>query len=221
MLVNLPAKLSTYKCWIFDCDGVLLNSNEVKTEAFRTSVIGYGSEKADELVNYHILNGGISRFKKFDYFFEAILGRAPKKGEMDELLKSFAKVTIEGLLNCDEAEGLRELLDAIPSDVPKLVVSGGAQSELREIFKQRGLAPYFTAIYGSPDTKEAILIRERKNNVLSDPAIYIGDSRYDYEAATACGLDFIFVYGWTEFKDWQEYFSNKDVLLYEGISKIK
>jgi len=124
------------------------------------------------------------------------------------------------LLACDEAEGLRDLLDAIPPDVPKLVASGGAQNELRSVFDQRGLTPYFTAIYGSPDTKEIILTRERNNGIINDPALYIGDSRYDYEAAHSCGLDFIFVYKWTEFTGCREYFVDKNIPIAKHMAEL-
>jgi phosphoglycolate phosphatase-like HAD superfamily hydrolase len=217
---KLPEILSNFKCWVFDCDGVLLDSNRVKTEAFGTAVQDYGQDPADALVSYHIENGGISRFKKFDYFFATILGRPPKQGELDTVLERFSDATIQGLRTCADAEGLRDLLNAIPPDVPRIVVSGGAQSELRAIFEERGLAQYFTAIYGSPDTKEVILNRERDNGIVSDPAIFIGDSRYDYEAATHCGLKFIFLHEWTEFTDWRDYFSAKDSRVEKNIQAL-
>ena len=47
----------------FDCDGVILNSNKVKTNAFYKIALEYGDESAKKLVNYHIKNGGISRYK--------------------------------------------------------------------------------------------------------------------------------------------------------------
>ena len=33
------------------------------------------------------------------------------------------------------------------------------------------------------------------------PALFIGDSQYDYRAASAAGLDFVFLSGWSEVKD--------------------
>jgi len=80
--VKLCDQLLSYKSWIFDCDGVLLDSNRVKTEAFHSAVLDYGCEYADRLVAYHVEHGGISRFKKFEYFFDNILGKAPEKEEM-------------------------------------------------------------------------------------------------------------------------------------------
>ena len=61
-------KLSKYKNLFFDCDGLILNSNKIKTQAFKEVVSQYGEKASNELQNYHIKNGGISRYKKFNYF---------------------------------------------------------------------------------------------------------------------------------------------------------
>lgn len=209
-----------YRTWVFDCDGVLLDSNQVKTEAFRLAVLDYGQDVAGQLVDYHVANGGISRFKKFDYFFENILARSVHAGEMETVLARFSEATKQGLLTCDEAPGLRALLAAIPEDQPRIVVSGGAQDELREVFAKRGLAQYFTAIFGSPDTKETIFSRELSCGTLIEPAVYIGDSLYDYRAAMACNLDFIFVTGWSEFAQWEEFFADKNVRIIDNVSAL-
>ena len=57
-----------YKTMIFDCDGVLLDSNSAKSDAFYKVALPYGDNCARELLNFHKKNGGISRNKKFDYF---------------------------------------------------------------------------------------------------------------------------------------------------------
>ena len=59
---------------MFDCDGVLLNSNSLKTDAFYKSALDWGASPAKDLVNYHVQNGGISRYQKFDYFLVFLAG---------------------------------------------------------------------------------------------------------------------------------------------------
>ncbi|MDX1757946.1 MAG: HAD family hydrolase, partial [Marinobacter sp.] len=68
--------LSRYASWVFDCDGVILNSNRVKTEAFYQAALPYGESAARALVEYHVNNGGISRYAKFERFLTTILGQA-------------------------------------------------------------------------------------------------------------------------------------------------
>ena len=52
-----------YLTLVFDCDGVLLDSNKVKTDAFYKSALPYGENAANELVSYHKENGGISNVR--------------------------------------------------------------------------------------------------------------------------------------------------------------
>ena len=89
--------IAQYQTLIFDCDGVILNSNNVKTQAFYDVTQVYGRESAQALKDYHIKNGGISRYKKFEYFFTNILKRPARPQEIDKLLSDFSKKVREGL----------------------------------------------------------------------------------------------------------------------------
>jgi phosphoglycolate phosphatase-like HAD superfamily hydrolase len=210
-----------YKTWIFDCDGVLLDSNLIKTEAFYEIGLSYCKEQADELVVYHKQFGGISRFDKFKYFFETILQRKEYKEDLAAALVRYSLLVKSKLMQCPEAEGLRLFLDEIPEGSRKIVVSGGLQSEVRESFIQRGLADYFDAIYGSPANKMEILQKEVERGLLFFPAVFIGDSKYDYESAKAFGIDFIFVSCYSEFDGWRDYFKDKDALIVSNLSDIR
>ena len=63
-------ELNKYNTIIFDCDGVILNSNFQKIEAYRNTALAYGASKlqAEELVAHHVELTGISRYVKFKYF---------------------------------------------------------------------------------------------------------------------------------------------------------
>ncbi len=201
-----------YRTLVFDCDGVILDSNRVKTEAFRTAAMPYGESSARALVKHHVANGGVSRYLKFAYFLEYIVPEhapelIPEGAEpaMESLLSTYALSVRTGLMSCSVAEGLEELRAATPS-ARWLIVSGGDQKELREIFAARGLSSQFDGgIMGSPDTKDLILNREIEQGNIIRPALFLGDSRYDLQAATAAGLDFIFISGWTEMNDWPNF----------------
>lgn len=192
--------LDKYKTIVFDCDGVILDSNKVKTDAFYQAALLHGQDAAQAMVEYHVERGGVSRFKKFEWFVNVYQNG---DGDIEQLLDSYAEHVKNGLLNCDIADGLSELREKTP-DATWLVASGGAQSELREVFSTRDLKHMFNGgIFGSPDTKEEILERELNGSKL--PALFIGDSKYDYKASCAFGLDFIFLTQWTEVKDYTQW----------------
>ncbi|MDG9925609.1 MULTISPECIES: HAD family hydrolase [unclassified Pseudomonas] len=197
--------LEHYRTLVFDCDGVVLDSNRVKTEAFHAAALPYGKKAASELVAYHVAHGGISRYRKFEYLLRHILGRQESLEELQVLLQCYAGLVREGLLGCAVAPGLVELRERLP-DCRWMIVSGGDQAELREIFAMRGLAELFDGgIFGSPDAKDLILERELRRESIRQPALFIGDSRFDHQCARQSGLDFVFLHGWSEFKSWREY----------------
>lgn len=197
--------LRDYATLVFDCDGVILDSNRVKTEAFRTAASPYGDAAADALVAHHVAHGGISRYRKFAHFLKAIVPAGTAGPDLEALLGHYAAAVQEGLLSCRVAEGLAALRTATP-EARWLVVSGGDQAELRHVFAERGIAELFDGgIFGSPDTKDEILAREIAGGTVRMPGLFLGDSRYDHQAASTAGLDFLFLHGWSEFAQWRDY----------------
>tara|TARA_Y100000589_G_scaffold16820_1_gene13798 strand:+ start:213 stop:872 length:660 start_codon:yes stop_codon:yes gene_type:complete len=196
-------KLSSYKNLIFDCDGVILNSNKIKTKAFKDVVSCYGDQAAEDLKNYHLMNGGISRYAKFNYFLNAI---APnynidqKSIKLDVLISNYSKIVKNELENCEICSQIinyRKKSNAI-----WFVVSGSDQEELIKIFTKRKLVNIFDGgIFGSPLTKDQIFKNIFNNNHFDrSDSIYIGDSKYDYESAKHIGIDFVFISKWSQFK---------------------
>ncbi|MBR9867926.1 MAG: HAD family hydrolase [Oceanospirillales bacterium] len=202
--------ITQYQTLVFDCDGVILNSNKIKSQAFYEATKHFGHEPAQALVNYHMHNGGISRYAKVKYFINEILKQEFDETLYQDLLARFAQAVKGGLMTCDIAEGLPELKTKTKSKW--LVVSGGDQNELSEIFAARNLEKYFDGgIFGSPDSKDVILDREISAKNITRPALFLGDSKYDYQAASFANLDFVFLNQWTEVEDWKEFCKTHDL----------
>lgn len=204
--------LSGYSTIVFDCDGVVLNSNRIKTDAFRSAAIPYGLPAAEALVQHHIANGGVSRYIKFEHLLANIVTRmcpgvvpgidAPG---LDELLAVFSQEVREGLMSCSIAEGLFDLKSAT-KPTRWMIISGGDQEELSDVFMLRGIRSLFDGgIFGSPEAKDQIVAREIKAGNILFPALFLGDSRLDHEVASRHGLDFVFLSSWTEFSEWESY----------------
>lgn len=202
-LLRIKSLLNKYQTLVFDFDCVVLNSNKIKTQAFYEATKHFGHEPAQALVEYHVANGGISRYAKFEYFITQILQQPFDEALNQDLLERFANAVKQGLMMCEVAEGLDQLKAQTPN-ANWLIVSGGDQQELREVFAARDLAKYFEGgIFGSPDSKDTILAREIESGNITRPALFLGDSKYDYQAAKAAELDFLFLTQWTEVKDHQ------------------
>lgn len=196
--------VAKYKTLVFDCDGVILNSNRIKTDAFQFAALPYGEDAANQLVRHHVRNGGISRYKKFEYFFDAIANPKQDFG-LEVLLNRFAEAVTQGLMECDVADGLAELRERT-EHATWTIASGGDRSELNEVFARRGLDHLFDGgIHGSPEPKDEILARLERDGTLQRPALFLGDSVYDYEVARNTSIDFLFLSGWSEQANWQDF----------------
>lgn len=212
--------LQNYQTLVFDCDGVILNSNKVKTQAFYNAALPYGESAAQALVDHHVTHGGISRYRKFELFLETMVPRDQVGPSLEELLHAYADEIRHGLLTCDVTPELERLRDQT-SHAKWLIVSGGDQQELREVFAERGLMELFDGgIFGSPDTKDIILERERTCQNIAAPGLFLGDSRYDHIAATRAGLDFVFLSQWSEYAEWQSYCADNALPIFKGVSDL-
>jgi phosphoglycolate phosphatase-like HAD superfamily hydrolase len=209
------------KTLVFDCDGVILDSNRIKTEAFGHVAMQFGADAAEELVRFHVQHGGVSRYRKFEYLLVNILRRESDATEIESLARQYGLHVRDQLLLCPMTLGLKELRKAT-HHANWMVVSGGDQAELQYIFAERGLTSLFNrGIHGSPATKDEILSREIASRRLELPALFLGDSRYDHEAARRAGLDFIFIHQWTEFSGWLEYCEINDILALKSIELLR
>ena len=61
------------KAIIFDFDGVIAESTNIKTDAFVSIYNEYSEEVQARVKDYHVKNSGISRYKKILYYQKEIL----------------------------------------------------------------------------------------------------------------------------------------------------
>jgi phosphoglycolate phosphatase-like HAD superfamily hydrolase len=228
LLGQVLLNIRDYKTIVFDCDGVILDSNVVKTEAyFRTAKrLGVTDPQAQVLVDYHVKLGGISRYHKFDWFLREVLNQPATKEAIQVWLDTFSEELEEGLVNCNIADGL-ELLKAETPNATWMILSGGDQQEIRDLFHKRELPSGKTlaslfegGLFGSPDNKDEVLAREKASGHLRFPAMFVGDSKYDHEAATNAGLDFFFLSDWTEVADWKAYCEENNIQVLPRINHL-
>lgn len=179
------------KSVIFDFDGVLVESAEVKTDAFGQLFSGY-PDKVHEIVEYHKMNMGISRYVKFRYFYENILGKELSHNEEMELGERFSQIVLEKILIAPFVGGVLDFLDKYHKKISLFIASGTPNEELYYITKKRGISHYFKEIHGAPRKKPEILkdILSRYSWRAPD-VIFVGDAESDLKAAKESGVCFI------------------------------
>lgn len=176
---------------ILDFDGVILESVDVKTQAFR-ELFSFAPKHVDEIVNFHVQNGGMSRFDKIRHFYKHILKEPLSDEQYDFLCNRFSELVFDGVLKSPFVVGAEEFLRYFSVKTPLFVVSATPASELKEIVEQKDLLNYFKDIYGSPRTKlECIREILVNTNCTNENTIFIGDALNDYKASREAGVRFI------------------------------
>ena len=176
---------------VFDCDGVLIESVEIKTEAF-VALYPDHPEHHPAIVEHHQRHLGASRFEKFRWIEERLFGRAPDRERLQELGAAFSRLVFERARECPEVQGTTELLDLLEQlRIPRFIASGIPEEELVRLVTARGWAGRFAGIHGSPRHKEPIL-RAIAAELDAEPEalLFLGDGRTDYDAALATGAAF-------------------------------
>lgn len=186
-------QLSNYEIYIFDCDGVILDSNELKIEAMKNALEAHFSDQKiiDECVDYFRHNFGKSRFHHIVHFLDTIL-MVPldKRGNLEQLiLVDFSERCRTLYLSAELTPGFMTFLEQCKGK--RYVASGSEQGELRDIFFQRGLDMYFDGVFGSPTPKAALIqsILEQEKNT---NAVMFGDAESDMLSARQNKIDFVF-----------------------------
>ena len=189
----MSLNLSDYSIILLDFDGVILESVSVKTETFR-KLFADKTEFVDDIVNFHIQNGGMSRFDKFRYIYSEILHEELTEELFKSLCDDFAKYVYEGVINSPFVKGADKFIDRCYKEkIPLYLVSATPEEEIIRITKEIGIFDKFNHVYGSPMTKaDCIMQILQENKLTKDPkkALFFGDAINDYKAANKTGISF-------------------------------
>ena len=203
---------------IFDFDGVILDSNNVKTIAFKNISKRFGEGKSLALVNYHIKNGGVSRFVKIKWFVENVL-KNKNEDLIRNLVEEYGNEVSKSLESCSFRTDLFELKKKL-KNTQWSIASGGKQDEIINLLEKKLLLEIFdNGIYGSPTPKMEIVKKTIFNaeRNMKNKFVLIGDSYYDYKCAKENGIKFIFASDWSDIKKPKELFKNKNITFIKGI----
>ncbi len=183
---------------ILDFDGVIVESNDIKTRAF-AQVFSRFPEHADAMMAYHEAHVSASRFDKFRHLVTDRLGRPADDPLMDELADAFSEETRKQVIACPMVAGAADFLDTVSARVPVYLASVTPQADLDASLAARGLTRYFTRVYGCPPWTKAGAIKDIVGGVgyvgragfERVNTLFIGDSAGDQRAALETGVEFL------------------------------
>lgn len=201
--LNLYNLCSHYDQIIFDCDGVLIDSNNIKTNGFKILFSKHKHEQVNNLIEYHKKNNGISRYDKIYYFYNKILKKKISKELIMKLSLKFNDIIEQELYQANTLSGLRKFLIFLKKNGKEMhVISAGENDQVNRVLTKKKLSKYFISINGSPTEKIIHMknICKKKHKV-----IYIGDSESDYKLTLNFKIPFIFI---SEKSNWENYDSH-------------
>ena len=184
--------LNKYSTIFWDFDGVILNSDEVRTEGFKYIFDSYSKKQIDMLINYHTINGGLSRYEKIEYFSQKILDKKLNDEEKKQYAQLYGNYCRERL--CDKDLLIKSSISFIKENHKNFnfhLVSASDEKELIYLCSNLDIKKYFKSISGSPVNKiENIKRLLKSNNYIESKCCLIGDSNNDKVAAIENSISF-------------------------------
>lgn len=186
-------QIFNYDVYVFDCDGVILDSNQLKIDAMEIALktLTADSSQINLCIDYFRHNFGRSRFHHVDVFIDKYLTVADEEDANKtrvNILDAYSSQCCALYLLADMTPGFIEFIEQLKGK--KYVASGSEQEELMGVFRSRGLDKYFEGVYGSP-TKKTDLVSNILNIESSKKVLMFGDAVSDFEAAKLNNIDFI------------------------------
>lgn len=177
---------------LFDCDGVLLDSNNLKIKALADALFAVGaSKKFIGLATENFRrNFGISRLEHFKTFESIKLESFTLTARLSALaITVYSENVIRLYRECANITATENYISGLPSEEDIFVVSASDQSELRSILPLRFPNILAINIFGGPTSKI-----DNIANILGDTSrknvVLYGDSIHDARAAKFHGIEF-------------------------------
>jgi len=176
----------------FDFDGVLAESVDVKTRAYALLFEEEGEDVVRQVVDFHLKNGGVSRFEKFRFYYSDILHRPLSEECFQGLCTQFSRLVVDEVVAAPWVNGAKEFLVRNEKKYTFAIVSGTPEDELKEIIQRREMDHFFGSVRGSPKDKVTLLGEVMDEYHLKpEEMVFVGDAETDWHAARETGVPFL------------------------------
>src|SRR6266446_240157 len=192
---DLKVILEACRAFVFDFDGTLVDSNQLKLKAFGTLFSKFPAH-LPAIIEYCQQRLDLVRFEKFRHICENIL-RLPYTSETEAALdKEFTALTTSAIVQAVEIEGASDFLKRIHANRPTALLSTTPTTVLEEILIRRSWKDLFDHIAGAP-VEKGVWLGEfgERYKYRPEEIVYFGDTPADSRAASEAGCTFVAVGG--------------------------
>ena len=178
---------------VFDFDGTLVDSNEIKFRAFEQCFEPF-PQHAEAIAVYCRNHHHTPRGEKFRHITERILGRAYTPEAEGAYHTQFEAATTRQIIEAPEIPGASRFIAEAARHRLTALLSSTPHDVLRHILERRGWQRLFREVRGAPVEKAAWLRAFRERLGLDKPSVvYFGDTEEDARAAEDASCSFIAV----------------------------
>lgn len=186
------------KCVVFDFDGTLVDSNDIKRETFFEIVRPWdasGTVVSEVFERWP----GDDRYGKTRRIAEELINREllPKDSSLEywgkRLANDYTTHCENAIANCAERPGATQALEELSAMGLMLFVNSGTPTEpLRRLLELRNWAHIFQAAYGAEGTKAGNLKSiALKSGAARHEIVHVGDQPDDWRGAEEFGCHFV------------------------------
>tara|TARA_B100002019_G_C21274071_1_gene604134 strand:+ start:1596 stop:2231 length:636 start_codon:yes stop_codon:yes gene_type:complete len=177
---------------IFDCDGVILDSNNFKIESLKKSLNkeDFSNSDIEKILSFFKSNFGLTRDSHFIKFREIInQNESHHDNKFRKLRTSYDLTVLRDYPKCSLIEENVEHIKKLVEKNDIYIVSASDQVELRSFLPEKFKSVKEKNILGGP-TKKSQNLKALKNK-LGNKLVYYGDSVNDARAAIDNNIKFI------------------------------
>lgn len=178
---------------IFDFDGVIIDSMDVRANGVSEVFSHYDNNLVDKFIEYYRYNAGLSKFIKIKYFYNEILGKDISDEKINKYSNQLSNIMKERLASKEIL--INNTFEFIKNNYRKFnfhIASGSEEVELRFLCDKLEISQYFKCINGAPLHKNELVNKIiEENNYKKEETIIIGDSINDFDAAEINNIGFV------------------------------
>jgi phosphoglycolate phosphatase-like HAD superfamily hydrolase len=183
----------TVKVIVFDFDGTLIDSNQLKYDAFFEL---FSSKNHHKQIIKNVLNE-ILEESRYVILREIIkrLNTEMHEDELDDRVQKLAnrynKIVVDGAKHCNEKPGAKEVLVSLSKRFKLYLSSTTPEVSLKEIVRHRMWTNYFCDIFGYPNDKASIIFKIiKKEGLKPEKLLVVGDGMSDMDSSKRTGCKF-------------------------------
>lgn len=177
------------KAVVFDFDGVLVNSVELKDDAMLETFSEFGEDFSKEVLAYH-KKFQTTRYTTAKYVQDTL--NIEDEDFVQKYAKKYSDIVEEQIVSMPFYSGVESLLMYLCTRMPIYISTGTPEKEIAQILRKKCAMHLFSGVYGSPDTKEThfnkILL---ETNLPAQQVLFVGDMPSDYKVAQKVGTHFL------------------------------